>query len=191
MVRLISIGIAGIMIGSAAAAQDSLCEQWWYTRNLIFDRAGYCFSSPLGAALFDNGDCTTTDPQLSPEEAGLVEEIRFMESEFECAVDTSASALQIFDPASMAGWTLDVPVPSEYGTGCFGYDGPEIPLYARRTVDSGEVARIIPGSDVFFSHFAVGDWIYVSGNGIAGAGGGWAPLSTVRMETFSCKSYAG
>ena len=35
------------------------CEEWWFTRNLVFDRAGYCFSSPLGQAVFDNSDCFT------------------------------------------------------------------------------------------------------------------------------------
>ena len=128
MLRIVMSFVCWAGLAGSAAAQDPLCEQWWYARNLIFDRAGYCFASPLGQALFDNADCTTSDPQLPPEEAQLVEDIRFMEGEFDCAVDSSSTSLAFFDAALMEGWTPDVPIPAEYGSGCFGYHGPPIPL---------------------------------------------------------------
>jgi len=43
---------------AAPAAALEICDELWFTRNLIYDRAGYCFSSPLGRAVFDNSDCT-------------------------------------------------------------------------------------------------------------------------------------
>ena len=37
------------LLASPAAASD-VCDDLWFTRNLIMDRAGYCFGSVLGRA---------------------------------------------------------------------------------------------------------------------------------------------
>lgn len=128
---------------------------------------------PLGQAVFDNADCTTSEPQLGVDEAQLVADIRFMEEEFSCAVDTSASALQYFDPGQMAGWSTDVPVPAEYGSGCFGYHGAPIPLFARRDKTSGVVAQIAEGTDFGTVSFVVGGWTYVTGFNHSADVAGW------------------
>ena len=51
------------LIASPAAASD-VCHDLWFTRNLIMDRAGYCFGSMLGKATFDNSDCTGKNVSL-------------------------------------------------------------------------------------------------------------------------------
>lgn len=175
-----------LMLPAAAAAEAS-CEEWWYTRNLIFDRAGYCFSSPLGQALFDNSDCSTTEPDLAEDAQALVREIRFMEEEFECAVDVSATALSTFDPQTMQGWSLDVPVPSGYGGGCNGYLGAPFALYARRSESADITGEVPTGADIFFEYLSVGDWVYVTGRGIDGEG--WVPVSVV--ERLACEVTPG
>ena len=43
---------AFVVAGPAAA--DERCHDLWFARNAIMDRAGYCFGSVLGQAVFDN-----------------------------------------------------------------------------------------------------------------------------------------
>jgi hypothetical protein len=55
----------------------NICDQLWYARNAIFDRAGYCFSSARGKAAFDNTGCTGG----TPDAAGMAEVARIQQQE--------------------------------------------------------------------------------------------------------------
>jgi len=46
------------------------CDELWFTRNLAFDRAGYCFGSPLGKA---DSSRTSLDVESLELRKGLVE----------------------------------------------------------------------------------------------------------------------
>ena len=48
-----------------------ICDDLWLTRNLIFDRAGYCFGSVLGKSVFDNEGCTPGVPELAEADQGI------------------------------------------------------------------------------------------------------------------------
>ena len=48
-----------LLLTPVTAVADALCDELWLTRNMVFDRAGYCFGSNLGEAIFDNSDCNS------------------------------------------------------------------------------------------------------------------------------------
>ena len=89
MKRLI---LALILLASPAAAAD-VCDDLWFTRNLIMDRAGYCFGSALGQAVFDNGNCIGKSVSLSTQLQRQVAEIRELEKQIPCKVDTARTRL--------------------------------------------------------------------------------------------------
>jgi len=63
------------------------CFDLWYERNAIFDRNGYCFSSNLGKRTFDNSDCWTKNPSLSPSEQRRVAQLKAEENRRGCKVN--------------------------------------------------------------------------------------------------------
>ena len=71
--------------GSAFAGE---CEQLWIARNSIFNDNGYCFSTRLGKSIFDNSDCYTKKANLSRRERKRVAEIRRIERNLGCHVNT-------------------------------------------------------------------------------------------------------
>ncbi|NKX43271.1 DUF4453 domain-containing protein [Roseicyclus persicicus] len=170
--------LAALWVAAPAAAQDLLCEDWWFARNLIFDRAGYCFTSPLGQALFDNADCTTRAPDLRPDLAALVAEIRARETEEGCAVDTARTALS--DPGAVEPYRLmeDIPVREPFESGCIGYRGAPVAVRTGLRPDAPVAGTIAAGASIGFGHVPRGasDYIVVlpDPDSLKGAFWGWA-----------------
>ncbi len=98
------------------------CDDLWFTRNLIFDRAGHCFGSVLGKAVFDNEGCADGGITLTPEAANLVDRVRALEAELGCEVDTKQDFLAV--PVLAQRKTLgDVRRAGQSGSACAGWKG--------------------------------------------------------------------
>lgn len=88
--------ILAILVGfhlNISQAHAASCEDLWVARNSIFNNNGYCFKSNLGKALFNNGDCYTSNAQLSSDERSQVQRIKSEEKRRGCSVNTAASYL--------------------------------------------------------------------------------------------------
>lgn len=164
------------------------CNDLWFTRNLIMDRAGYCFGSPLGKATFDNAGCAGKSVELTRSEQKLVDQIRRTEKELSCKVDTKASRLSFGDKKWR--WMMrDLPVASEFESGCFGWLDPETPLYVARSRNAPVASTIRRGDNLLYSHEHVDDWDYVlilRNDEVIGAG--WLGDKTNEK---SCEGWAG
>ncbi len=175
-------------VSTSVAAHDN-CHDLWFTRNLVMDRAGYCFGSALGQAVFDNNDCRGKQVSLDGEAQQLVDQARRLEKEFGCSVDTSQSQLDLDDLAIR--WQLvDLPLAEEFESACIGWKGPETPLHAARSKSSAVLGRVGKGDYLGFRHINVGDWIYVT---VAAPdwslkGGGWLHGD---VNKFVCQNWAG
>jgi hypothetical protein len=186
------IACALMLAAPTAQADGPHCEDWWFARNLIFDRAGYCFSSPLGAALFDNSDCTTAEPRLTPEAAAIVAQIRGMERDEACAVDTTRTRLA--DPGAVEAYRRmeDIPVRDIGESGCLGYLGAPLALHSGARTGAPVIGWVEPGMDVGFAHFTRNGYDYVTAfpknNSISGAFSGWALIGPAPLP---CDGYAG
>ena len=84
-----------LVLTPLSALADSFCEDLWFTRNALADRGGYCFSSTLGQAVFDNDGCTGSTSALAANDRALVSRIVELEAEAQCAVDTEAQDLDL------------------------------------------------------------------------------------------------
>ena len=82
------LAILALLLPSSALADG--CADLWFTRNLIMDRAGYCFGSALGQAVFDNGDCIGKTVPLPAGAADRIAEIRAREVGNTTAASTPA-----------------------------------------------------------------------------------------------------
>ncbi len=167
------------------AQADAYCDELWFTRNLIFDRAGYCFGSALGQAVFDNSDCHTKSPSLSAEDKRDVAAVKEVESFAECKVDTSRTWLD-FTGGDWLRTLATLPIRSEGESACIGYTGAEVPLYAGASANSAIVGAIIPGDDLLYGHLPVGSWEYVT---IGQSRAGWTNADPFTKQL--CTSYAG
>lgn len=187
------LSLALLTAPAAASAADIFCEYPWFVRNLIFDRAGYCFSSPLGQALFDNADCTGTDITLSPRDAAAVAHIRELEAREMCQIDTSAGRLDHQDAFQHLHRMTVLPIPVEHESGCSGYLGPErLVMPAPSPLASPVQGVLTQGTDILFGHLAEGTWEFV---GIYPEGWSGEPTLYGWVDfggTFpACQQYAG
>ncbi|PRY24491.1 YARHG domain-containing protein [Aliiruegeria haliotis] len=142
------------------AFADDICHDLWFTRNLIFDRAGYCFGSDLGKAVFDNSDCSTGSPQLETADATRVARVKEMESFLECSVDTKSTWLDLADIEQRARF-LTLPVRGDGESGCMGWRGGVLQLHQGKRFDTPVTGRIVPGDHIGFSYMPEGNWEFV------------------------------
>lgn len=160
--------LAAILCAASPAMadrDDPWCQQIWLSRNTVMDRAGQCFSTPLGQAVFDNSDCVAGDRPLSPLDQATVSRLRDLEETYDCAVDTSANRL---DPSVlewrarlMELWTIPIRADTEHG--CVGYTGPAMDLHAGMSRDTSVIGRLEPGQNFGFSHEPMpGGWEYIT-----------------------------
>ncbi|MBM1222130.1 MAG: DUF4453 domain-containing protein [Alphaproteobacteria bacterium] len=177
---------ATLLSAPVPAAAQEICDALWFTRNLVFDRAGYCFSSPLGLAQFP-ADCTTTEPDLDPEAQALVAMIREVEEEWECDVDTQQTELSPFDTQVLT-FIEDLPVPTGYESSCFGWKGGMLMLRAARREDAQPSGFVRPGDDLLATHADVDGWSFYSMTP-QGQGLGWVP--TPEWSEATCSALAG
>ncbi|WP_071673767.1 DUF4453 domain-containing protein [Nioella nitratireducens] len=188
-----------LCLPTLARADTISCELPWFIRNLMFDRAGYCFSSPLGRALFDNSDCTGSD-RLSPRDAAAVAQIRALERGMGCHIDTNGWRLEHQDTLAYLRGVRLLPVPVADESGCIGYLGPDLPLLAA-PAGKGPILGVLPtGADIAFGFRDEGQWAFVTVFGAgwrqvqpglpAGQGRhGWVHFPGGSYP--SCRQYAG
>ena len=88
---LLFLGTVILLSNKPAIAGE--CEQLWVARNSIFNDNGYCFSTRLGKALFDNSDCYTKRAKLSRSERQRVARLKRRERNLGCHVNTRLSYL--------------------------------------------------------------------------------------------------
>jgi len=179
-------GFVFAMLAQPAFAVEN-CDEWWFTRNLIYDRAGYCFASELGRAVFDNTGCIPGEAKLTPEELNTVAAIRQLEQQLECKVDTEGRSLNV--PNIQARMQMiDIPVPDEYESGCYGWRGAPISLHAARRDNAPVTGMIEMGGDVYYAFTHVDGWDFiVMQNGSPAMG--W--MREVQMQPDSCEHSAG
>lgn len=153
MPRFALVILASLVAGPALAFDP--CDDLWFSRNQLYDRAGYCFSSPLGKAVFDNADCTGTEVSLEPGGDELVAYVQGMEDLFACAVDTSATSLDIANiPLRLRLET--VVALSEFASGCLGWTGEAIPLRAGPREEAEVISVAMPGDDLVWEYEGIG-----------------------------------
>ena len=177
------------LILMASPAFSNICDDLWFTRNLIMDRAGFCFGSVLGQAQFDNSDCIGKEVAIAPDVQNFVGQIQAFERQLECKVNTNQPILELNDTHIRR--TLDtLPLADQFESACIGWQVAPRPLYAGPSAQSRITGYISPGDFVGFSHFPSGEWSYVTASGPDWQphAGGWTKSA---IATESCESWAG
>ena len=173
------------------AMADDVCEDLWFTRNLIMDRAGYCFGSALGQAVFDNSDCIGKSVSVGAADQRLVNEIRAQEKVLECRVNTGRTRLGLADIETRRK-LVNLPVRDEFESSCIHWLLDRAPLYAGHDEGTPIVGRVEPGDNIMWSHIsAVEGWDYVTITGPdwgAVKSAGWLPSP---KDTSACRQWAG
>jgi hypothetical protein len=192
MPRLV-LALALLGLSGPVLANEPYCEEPWFIRNLIFDRAGYCFSSPLGQAIFDNADCTGTDVTLSERDREAVALIREMEDLLDCNMDTSVQTLSTLQELNQLRRFVLLPIPVDAASGCIGYLGPQLPLLvAPGAYDGPVLGTLTLESSILFDFLPEDGWEFVTvyPNGWEGPPGpsGWVELGQQQPQ---CREIAG
>ena len=180
------IPLISLLVFLAAPAAADICEDWWFTKNLIYDRAGHCFTSALGRAQFDNGDCIGANPQLPPEQAELVAEADRLFAEAGCEIDTADPNAINHREYALRRQMADLPLRIIYESGCSGWRGPMVPLRVARSSAAEETGTLRPGDDFAWLWQDVGPWAYIEP---APDRGGWVRLPFNYGEM--CDFFAG
>ncbi|MDQ2088700.1 DUF4453 domain-containing protein [Marimonas arenosa] len=184
--------LSALLLAASTPASADVCDDLWFTRNQIMDRAGYCFRTPLGQSVFDNSGCIGEQVSLNAQARRQVEDIRARESALGCVVDTKRRNLDLPDIAIR--WNLrDLPVADEYESGCIGWLEPVTSLHSGRDSASAIVGWIEPGDNVLYGHWTADNdpWLFVtvwSPDSPRFKSAGWLGLSTNEK---SCRNWAG
>lgn len=166
------------------------CHDLWYTRNALFDRAGYCFGSVLGQSVFGNQGCIGKNVALSPQAKADVAEAKRMEAWIGCRVNTGGTFLDLPD-FPLRRQMVDLPVLDEFEFGCLGWVGPPTDLRVGAGFHHPAISSVQAGNYVSFSHRPIGGWHYVTVHGpnfqdLKGAG--WLPAFE---PDYPCRDFAG
>lgn len=173
----------------AGPAWADACHDWWFTRNLIVDRAGYCFGSVLGQAQFDNTGCIGKTVSLDPASTQAVDMIRGLEAEYQCRVDTAQPVLNLID-RDLRLRLAALPIADGLESACISYRAAPLPLHDGPWPNAAVIGQITPGVTVSYAHLPSNGWSYVTthdGNGTLRSGG-W--LGAVLSEG-DCELWAG
>ena len=173
---------------SGPALALNVCDDLWFTRNLIFDRAGYCFSSELGKAVFDNTDCVEGEVELSSKAEVLVKLIRSYEDSLQCRVDDARTNLDVPEiPTRML--LEDLPIATVYESACVGWLGDSLELRAARNDQAEVIGTAERGDALAFQFQDEGAWSFIEVLGPDGLlGMGWAK---VQIAEENCVAIAG
>lgn len=144
MWRMTGAFVLGLSIWANAASAAATCDELWFTRNAVLDRAGQCFSSALGRAVFDNAGCTG-DAQVGNDDRQVVQRILTREADLGCNVDTRGTTLDIPD-LDLRLRMADLPVVDDGESACLTYRGRRILLHEgigtrariRGSIESGD-----------------------------------------------------
>lgn len=179
------------LLASSPSVADAFCAEAWFVRNLAFDRAGYCFGSPLGQALFDNDDCSTKSPKLSAEDQKIVTAIRETEDMVGCKIDTTARFMAVPHETLWRGM-VDLAAPADWASGCLGWQGADFPLYAAHAPGARVTAVARAGMVIEWEYdtFAPTGWEFITlyTRDFEFLGMGW---SNTRIDTALCEQMAG
>ncbi|SHF52323.1 YARHG domain-containing protein [Litoreibacter ascidiaceicola] len=174
------------------ALADDPCADLWWSRNHLFDQAGYCFASPLGQSAFYNGDCTTsTAPTLSPGATNTVSAIREEEARWGCDVDTNNTYLDL-DRIDLRRKLVDVAVNDGLESSCLGYRGADIAVFAGANEQTAQIGRIRAGDTIGLAHYSMFEgWQFVS-YGSVDSGSPSPLLGWVNVDFWAqCEAVAG
>jgi hypothetical protein len=180
----------GLAPAPAAASTD--CDEIWGTRNALFWRAGYCFTSPLGLALFGNLGCRPGEPAPPAADRAAVARMQALEDRIGCRTDTRAppTAAQIAVLARIVR-LVDIPEPDELGFACWGYLGAPFPLHAGASAASPQTGTAPSGLSLVYDYDPRNGWSYV--RVVTGPGGGTVAegWSDRPPPTAQCRETAG
>jgi len=180
--------LAAVMASVADPAMAwNICDDLWFTRNAIYDRAGYCFNSDLGRAVFDNAGCTPGEVRLTGQAARDVTAIQQYEQELSCDVDTARKRLDIPD-LDLRMSLRDLPLPSPFASACYGWRGPQIMLHAGRDERTAVTGVINPGDDLVWTFDGSDGWAFMQDHA-PGGGLGWYREPAYRPQ--DCVASAG
>lgn len=148
----------------AATAQSfDFCEELWVTRNMIFDRAGYCFGSALGQSLFDNSNCSTGTAAAPQAYAQIIAWARGDEDRLGCRVNTAQPAWpSIREVYSYYNQFWTVAVPIDGGFGCWGYSGPTVQVHAGAATSTPVLGQLSAGLSYVDTHYGVDGWSFIT-----------------------------
>lgn len=139
-----------------AFANDPVCQAYWFDRNNIFDRAGYCFSSNLGKAVFDNSDCVSSNVTLSKADKAHVQRIKEAEMNWRC--DGNNKVTRFPDEVELMEVRrklTEPPVRDSFESMCIGFNGSQnIPLYAAPDSTAEVLGYVERGDNITFSHIS-------------------------------------
>lgn len=167
---------------------EAECNELWFMRNLIMDRAGYCFGSALGQALYDNGDCRGKEVSLTAAQSRQVQKIQELERQIGCEVNTGGSRLDLPNMAALRR-LKDMPLPDNGAWACIGWTGEVVPLYDGHGAGATVIGQIQPGDRVDYSYLGEGDWTVVT---VArGGSGGPVVQGWIGPVRASCAQEAG
>ena len=173
----------------AGPAWADACHDLWFTRNLVIHRAGYCFGSVLGQAQFDNAGCIGKNVTLDPASTAAVEQIRGLEAEYQCGVDTSQPVLDLPD-RDLRLRLEALPIADGFESACIRFRAAPLPLHSGPSQQSPVIGQITPGDTIGFGHLPAGGWNYVTthaGDGVLRSGG-WLGAGVGEDD---CELWAG
>ncbi len=181
--------LAATLTTAPAPAQASSCEHMWFLRNLIAHRAGHCFVSTLGRAVFGNEGCAP-GVQVPDADAARMQAVLAIERGFGCRVDVARPALG--DPVAEWDWhVIDlIPVPSGFQSSCFGYRLSSFDLRAAPHADAPVVGMVLKGDSIAFNYEDEGDWMFLLTDAEEGFMG-WAPIDAMPYDEDTCDGWAG
>ncbi len=80
----------------ALGSPRASCESLWVERNQIYNAAGNCFTTALGQAVFDNGDCGVGPVALGEAALNRISRIEQQEARLGCNIDTGRDRISVF-----------------------------------------------------------------------------------------------
>lgn len=175
------------MLAGAASAQTPECDELWFSRNLILDRAGQCFATNLGRAVFDNGDCRADRRGLTPGEEAAVERFLAAERAWGCRVDTARTALS--DPRiGIRRALVDLPVRDTTESACIGWRGAPVEIRLGAAPGAPVIGHLRQGERFTDQHLPQNGYTYIEVTDPNGASAiaGWAAL-----PRWTCDMIAG
>lgn len=184
-----SAAVTSALLAVSSAQASDVCHDLWFTRNLVADRAGYCFGSALGKAIFDNTGCIGKSVDVGRAGAALMQRLRGVENALGCKVNTSATKLDVDDLAQR--WMMrDLPVADEFESACIGWRLDDVTLRSARSDNAPGTGSIQTGDTILYSHMREDGWDYVTvhdrRNELVAAG--WVRIT---IDERSCEQLAG
>lgn len=180
-----------LLLFAAPAGADPFCDDLWFARNQLFARAGFCFGSPLGQAVFGNAGCIGKEVTLEPGGAEMVAAISALEAQVPCKVDTTRRALEV-ENIGLRLRLEQVVFRSEFASGCLGWTGPALTLLAGPRPGAAPTGVVQAGDDIIWEYDSLpwpDGWSFISAHrGGVELGFGWYPG---EIDQGLCSRLAG